>query len=259
MDKKRKIAAIAAGAAIVAGLAVYGGVSLNHKLNEVDKLNQEIAEQSQSPLPSEQPGETPQPDQSAPGGNGGEQQGQTDGEAAGQPTGNGTDAGQATGGNGTSSGGGVSGNSGQQPAATDKPATTAAPGGSGTKPQDGGSTATDKEKKKLEIDVAYAAKMDGLKASCLAASTRLAGQIAQELKADEDASLETIQSKYLSKVAAAEADCDGQFNALLGQAKADYEAAGIADMAMPSWSAQYEEAKSKARTDALAVIANAWS
>ncbi len=118
------------------------------------------------------------------------------------------------------------------------------------------STSEEKARKKQEIDAAITAEMQQLRASCQAASHSLVQQIAQELSADDDATLATIQSKYLNEIFSAESDCDIRFNQLVGNAQSEYEAADLGNQALPDWSSQYESAKAQARADAFAVIAN---
>lgn len=99
--------------------------------------------------------------------------------------------------------------------------------------------------------------MQQLKASCQASSSSLVQQIIQELGGNDEAALESIQSKYLTKILAAEADCDAQFNQLLSKAKSEYSAADLSNQPLPDWSSQYERTKEQARADAITVIANA--
>ncbi|MCA0756486.1 hypothetical protein KP806_15635 [Paenibacillus sp. N4] len=257
MNKMQKIMLISAAAIVVVGIALYGGLSLNAKLNKVDELNGQIADTAkpggsgadgEPAEPGEQPtGETSELSGSvSPGASASPQTGQNT-ETAGTGSG-GTDSEDTPGTDDT-------------PAATDKPATSPDQGGTEEKPTGSspGSTAPSAEqaKKKKAIDASVTGQMEQLRASCRAASSSLVAQITQELKSDPDASMDTIQSKYLTKVFAAEADCDAQFNQLMGEAQAEYGAAGISEQSMPDWGTQYENAKSQARADALTEIANA--
>lgn len=125
------------------------------------------------------------------------------------------------------------------------------------KPADDAKSTEDKARKKQEIDAAISADMQQLKASCQVSSSSLVQQIIQELGGNDEAALETIQNKYLTKVFAAEAECDAQFNQLLNKAKSEYSAADLSDQPLPDWSSQYESAKAQARADAIDFIANA--
>ncbi|NIK78167.1 hypothetical protein FHS15_003305 [Paenibacillus castaneae] len=115
---------------------------------------------------------------------------------------------------------------------------------------------TKKPPSKKEIDAKISGEMQKLRAACTASSNKLVQQIKQELSGDEEASLRTIQKKFIVKVAAEEANCDGKFNQLLSQAKSDYSAADISHDGLPDWSSEYEAAKEKTSSDALTEIAS---
>lgn len=250
MTIKKKNWLLAIAAILLLGLLTYGGVSLVSKMNKVDELNGKIADAEKTgeeeppaePTPSE-PGElVNDPDSSEPPAETTNPSESQQPPAGGTPT---TQPGKP---------GVKPGNTGTSPEATPKPTS---PGGSGgTKPTTPPAT-DDKAKKKKEIDAATTAEMEKLRASCTAKSSSLVNQIVQQLKADEDATAESIQGDFLTDIMAAEANCDAQFNTLVGQAKAQYTAAGLDEQSLPDWSSEYESAKSQARSNALAAIAGA--
>ncbi|RJE83625.1 hypothetical protein D3P07_25080 [Paenibacillus sp. 1011MAR3C5] len=218
-------------------------------MNEVDELNGKIAdaektgeeELPEEPTPSEPGDSVNNPDSS-------EQPAETTNPSESQQP-------PARGTNQPDNNSGVTlGNTGTSPEATPKP--TSPGGNGGTKPTTTPPT-DNKDKKKKEIDAATTTGMEKLRASCTATSNNLVNQIVKQLKADEDATAESIQGDFLTDIMAAEAKCDVQFNALIGQAKAQYEAAGLDEQSLPDWGSEYESAKSQARSSALTAIASA--
>lgn len=115
----------------------------------------------------------------------------------------------------------------------------------------------DQKKAKQKIDAKYESQMSELAASCKTKSTTLMNQIVSELKTNKDASLETIQSSFLTKVLEAEAECDAKFSTMIANAKSDYKKEKINEKDMPNWSATYEKAKADARSAAMSSIAAA--
>jgi outer membrane biosynthesis protein TonB len=238
MKKSNKTLMIIAGALVVIGIVIYGSMSLYSKLNQVDELNGRLDEAAdsnagQDPLkateqPDEQPTnqteQTPQPDATPIP----ELVPTTQPEEVNQPS----------------------------PTATLPPTDASNNIDKGQKPDKESTNSEEKSRKKKEIDASVTAKLGKLKSSCQATSNSLVKQIAQELSGDEEATLATIQSKYLNKVFSAEADCDAKFNQLISNAKSEYKAADLGDQSFPDWSAQYESAKAGARANALTVIAN---
>lgn len=246
MTKKQKVWT-AVGAVLVIGLIIFGAINLFSKMDEVKELNNKIAEVDEvegenDPIqPSPTDGNNPlTPDEDP------EQSSDPSAPPISQlplyPS---------------EVPGTVPGDSSTKPEVAPKP--TPSPGGNGgtdnTPPSN--SSPDDKAKKKKEIDAATTTGMEKLRASCTAASNNLVNQIVQELNADEDASLESIQGDFLTDILAAEAKCDVQFNLLIGQAKEQYKAAGIDEQSLPDWSSEYESAKSQARASALTAITKA--
>ncbi|MCU6708771.1 hypothetical protein M6D81_08570 [Paenibacillus sp. J5C_2022] len=269
---------------LIVGLVVFGGVRLYNKLNEVRDLKSTIAEENGGVEATSKPED---------GTDNGDGDGSTDAGSGDNTPDNGSD-GSGNDGEGVSSQPGESqqpvddrtgatakpGTSGDGGTATEKPGTS----GGGTdvtakpeatpSPSDGsgggispGTTPTPKpteqpsaeeqEKAKREIDAAITTKMEQLSASCKATSDSLVQEIAAELTEDPDATLDTIQKKFLVKVFAAEANCDSSFTTLLNEAKAAYSQAGLSEEQMPGWAAQYESAKAQARKDAISALASA--
>ncbi|WP_168123448.1 hypothetical protein [Paenibacillus sp. HB172176] len=138
----------------------------------------------------------------------------------------------------------------QQPVATKKPETSTEPASSATNEDAKGA-------QKQSIDEAITVKMEALQSSCTAQSNSLVQQIKKELSGDDSKGIETIQDKYLEQIIAAEASCDNDFEKLVNDAKAQYEAAGIDTGDLPDWSAEYDSAKQQARIKALGEIAAA--
>jgi len=111
-----------------------------------------------------------------------------------------------------------------------------------------------KDKAKKEIDATITADMKQLQSSCVAVSNRLSKQIAEEIQADNDATIKSISSKYLPSILEAEIECDNNFQKVLDKAVKGYETAGLPVESMPQWKKQYEAAKQQAREKALKSI-----
>ncbi|OBZ11220.1 hypothetical protein A7975_19900 [Bacillus sp. FJAT-26390] len=234
MKISNKMLFIMAGAIVVIGIVIYGSMSLYAKLNKVEELNGRLEETAQNDGVQASPESTEQPSNQA-------VQKPED-----EPTQ--TPVPVPT----TQSEEGLK----SSPDATLTPEPTSDNLDIGHKPEDESTNTDDKSQKKKEIVASVTAKLAKLKSSCQASSNSLVQQIAEELSADKDATLSTIQSKYLNKVFAAEADCDAKFNQLISTAKSEYKAADLGDQSFPDWSSQYESAKAAARANALTVIAN---
>ncbi|MFD0961666.1 hypothetical protein [Paenibacillus chungangensis] len=281
---------------LVIGLLVFGGVRLYNKLNEVRDLKSAIAEENGGADATSKPedgtdngngdGSTDADSGDNASDNGSNGSGNDGGGVSGQPgesqqtddstgataiPGTSGDGGTATAKPVTSGDGGAAtakpGTSGGGTDATAKPEATPSPSdgsGGGSSP---GTTPTpqpteqpsaeEQEKAKREIDAAITTKMEQLSASCKATSDSLVQEIAAELAEDPDATLDTIQKKFLVKVFAAEANCDSSFTTLLNEAKSAYSEAGLSEEQMPGWAAQYESAKAQARKDAINALASA--
>lgn len=229
----KKSLIITAGSLVVVGIVLYSSISLYSKLNKVDELNQRLEETadsaaSQDSTNSADPSVVQEEEEQATEATEPAQAEQVQEEEL-QPTSNG--------------------------AATPSPSPNDA--GTSEKQADNTKSSEDKTRIKQEIDTAITADLQQLKASCQASSSSLVQQITQELSKNDEAALETIQSKYLTKIFAAEAECDAQFNQLVNKAKSEYSAADLSDQKLLDWSSQYESAKAQARADAIAVIANA--
>lgn len=227
---------IITGAIVIIGIVIYGSMSLYSKLNQVDELNGRLEEAAEvnnaegsstnTDQPSEQPNQTSDTEQTpAPG-------------ALLVPSAQLEDDILPS----------------QTATLTPEPASNNVD--KGQKSGEEITTADEKTQKKKEIDASVNAQLQQLKSSCQASSNSLVKQIANELSNDEEATLATIQSKYLDKVFSAEAACDAKFNQLISNAQGEYLAADLSNQALPDWSSQYESAKAEARADALAVIAN---
>lgn len=246
---QRKKVWMAVAAILLLSLLTYGGVSLVSKMNKVDELNGKIAEAegpeepSSQPSPSEPSDSTDEPSEQPPDTtNASSSQKPHTGEET-LPDNPGT----------------TPGNTVTSPETTPKPSSPGDNGEAGSKPVTPPSNPSpnDKAKEKKEIDAATTTAMEKLRASCSTTSNNLVNQIVQELKADENASLESLQGDFLTDIIAAEAKCDVQFNLLMGQAKEQYKAAGIDEQSLPDWSSEYESAKSQARASALTAITKA--
>lgn len=223
----KKSLIITAGSLVVVGIVLYGSISLYSKLNKVDELNERIEETADF-NPSQDSNNSADPSFV---------QEEEDQEIEPVPA-------QVE---------------ELQPTSTETMTSSPSPNNVDTseKPTDDAKSTEDNARKKQEIDAAISAEMQQLKASCQASSSSLVQQIIQELGKNDEASLETIQSKYLTKIFAAEAECDAQFNQLLSKAKSGYSAADLSNQPLPDWSSQYESAKAQARADAITVISNA--
>lgn len=247
---KQKVWILSAAGLIVVGLAIYGGISLTSKMDQVKELNTQIADVQQT---DEQPGGEDQANEDSP-----EETGQQEPTPATTDSGSGNQDKPAA--NPDNSPGPIS-SSGNAVINTPSPSATPKPNaggeaGASEQPQD---NADKKAKRKQEIDASTTTKMEGLRATCSAKSSSLVAQIKAEIKGNEDAAVQTIQEKFLTKVIEAEAECDAKFNQLVEEAKAQYDAEDLDVQSLPDWSAEYETAKTEARSAALVEIANAIS
>lgn len=240
MKKTNKTLMIIAGAIVVIGIVIYGSMSLYSKLNQVDELNGRLEEAADSNAGQESPKITEQPNEQST--NQTDQTSEPDATPSQEP-----DLVPTTQPDEVLK---------PSPSATLPPDEASNNVDKGQKPDKGSTNSENKSQKKKEIDASVTAKLEKLKSSCQATSNSLVKQIAKELSGDEEATLATIQSKYLNKVFSAEADCDARFNQLISNAKSEYKAADLGEQSFPDWSAQYESAKAGARANALAVIAN---
>jgi hypothetical protein len=217
------------------------------KMNQVKELNGQIAEADEESvdLTASKPSTLPEGDKE-------------------EPASDAVDDTIAPEGEGSSEGGNHSVGAGNPSAApvpqsTDKPTQPRAgkPGSAGTQPPASTPTPEELEERKQSIDQSVTASMESLRATCKAKSSGLVAQIKAELASDPDAAVGTLQKEFLGQVIEAEADCDSQFSQLVGQAKEQYKAAGIAESGLPNWSTEYDIAKAEARAAALTEIASA--
>lgn len=257
MTKRQRVSIWIAVVIIVLGLGSYATYTLMSKMNQVKELNGQIAEadkgDSVNPEAEDsatQPGggeEKPADVAVVPPADKGDTSSGVD-HAAGSVDPSATAAASAT------------STATAKPQSTDKPAQQGAgePGSSaGTVTPASTPSPADLEERKQAIDQSVTASMESLRAACKAKSSGLVAQIKAEIAADPDAAVDTLQKEFLGQVIAAEADCDSQFAELVGQAKAQYKAAGIAESGLPDWSAEYDNAKADARSAALTEIASA--
>lgn len=246
MTPKQKILILSAGGLIVIGLSVYGGMSLFSKMNQVKELNTQIAEADQTDKQEGEAAATPPPTEEA------TQQEPT-------PTPTDDEPGREENPVASQDASGVATPSGSMSSANPDPTATPKPAGEQeavhTKPP----VQDDSAKRKQEIDASTTVKMENLRVSCSATSSSLVEQIKAEIEGNEDTAIDTIQEKFLTKVIEAEADCDAKFVQLVEEAKVQYSAEGIDEQSLPDWSAEYESAKTEARSAALVEIANAMS
>lgn len=82
--------------------------------------------------------------------------------------------------------------------------------------------------------------------------------IAGAKSGDGDVSIADMQNKFLGKIAAAEGECDQQFNSALAQAEQEYKDAGIEETKIAAWKSQYDSGKAQARLTAMSKILAAW-
>lgn len=108
--------------------------------------------------------------------------------------------------------------------------------------------------KKLSIDNKYEGKISSLRSECKATSDQLLGSMIGELSSNEDATLMTLQTKFLGKLIKAETSCDGRFQTLIEGATSEYLGAEIPVSKMPSWQSQYSKEKAAVRASAIAKL-----
>jgi hypothetical protein len=110
---------------------------------------------------------------------------------------------------------------------------------------------------KLAIDKSYETEIKQLRSKCRASSNHLLQQMVAELKSTEDATIRTLQIKFLGQLLKAESSCDSAFQSLIERASTDYQEAGIPITSMPSWKSQYHKEKAAVRASAITELAAA--
>lgn len=108
--------------------------------------------------------------------------------------------------------------------------------------------------KKRSIDNKYDGKISSLRSVCKATSGQLLESMIGELSSNEDATLMTLQTKFLGKLIKAETSCDGRFQTLIEGATAEYLGADIPVSKMPAWQSQYSKEKAAVRASAIAKL-----
>jgi len=238
MRKTRLKVWIGLGAIVIAALIIFGSVNLYQKFNEVGDLKGQLAEQApqdqNTKLNSGEKKPIVNPDK---------EESNTDaGESQSRETGAEAESAEHTDRN-------VNSGSKDLPSNDDAQSVQAIQEQE-TKQEDN----ADKDKEKKAIDATITADMKQLQSSCVAVSNRLSKQIAEEIQADNDATIKSISSKYLPSILEAEIECDNKFQKILDKAVKGYETAGLAVESMPQWKKQYEAAKQQARAKALKSI-----
>ncbi|RIE04310.1 hypothetical protein D3H35_06785 [Cohnella faecalis] len=113
-------------------------------------------------------------------------------------------------------------------------------------------------KVKARIDQSFEVRFNSLRSECKASGEQLIASIFNELNGKEEVSLSQLQSKYIGKVAKAEAACDAKFASLLGQAKAEYTKNDLPVVEMPAWKTDYEKEKASMRLSAAGKLLKAY-
>ncbi|MDQ6420665.1 hypothetical protein RB620_14640 [Paenibacillus sp. LHD-117] len=243
MTKRQRMLLLVVALLLVLGVASYGVISLTTKLNQAKELNEQLAEAEDSEGQQEPEISLVVDDKE---GQSGEEIAAHDSEE--KPQSSETSTGQA----GVDPAASPDDNAGQPSPTNSVEASN--PSSPSTAPAP---TPIDKKERKKQIDSTITASMEALRGTCKATSSQLIAQIKVEITSDKDAALESIQTKYLGKVVAAEAECDAQFNQLISDAKAKYEEAGLQQSELPDWGSEYESAKANARSEALVELASA--
>ncbi|RED65824.1 hypothetical protein [Cohnella lupini] len=110
---------------------------------------------------------------------------------------------------------------------------------------------------KLKIDTKFENEISSLRNECKAKSDGLIQDMVEELTSNEEATLVTLQAKFLGKLITAESGCDSSFKALVTDATDEYEEAGIPVSELPAWESQYSKQKSAVRASAISKLAAA--
>ncbi|WP_372663137.1 hypothetical protein [Cohnella sp.] len=111
---------------------------------------------------------------------------------------------------------------------------------------------------KTSIDNRIEIKISSLRSECKAKSSHLLQSMINEVKSNEEATIVSLQTKFIGQLSKAEASCDSGFQDLLGQASSDYQEAGIPESAMPSWNSQYNKEKAAVRISAISKLVAAF-
>ncbi|MGG4144394.1 hypothetical protein ABEW34_14820 [Paenibacillus algorifonticola] len=140
---------------------------------------------------------------------------------------------------------------------TDGTATTDEPG----KPSGGkANTATDNktasqtkdtQSKTKSLNSKYESQLSALKGKCVSNANQLMTQVVAAINKSSELDEKALQGELLGKIAAAEASCDKQYQALINKAETEYKEAGIAFAKKSTWTQEYQSIKAEIRSSAI--------
>ncbi|GGG21606.1 hypothetical protein [Paenibacillus abyssi] len=107
----------------------------------------------------------------------------------------------------------------------------------------------------VQLAKKYEAELSRIKASCIQDAGAMLNKVLSSIdQMDNNAKAGSTQQQLLQQIAAAEAQCDGQFQSLLARAKSEYAEQGASFAISATWAQQYEATKESIRAQAVSRI-----
>lgn len=113
------------------------------------------------------------------------------------------------------------------------------------------STAKDDQSKTKALGSKYESQLSALKGKCVSNANQLMTQVVAAINKSTELDEKALQGELLGKIAAAEASCDKQYQALINKAEAEYKEAGIAFAKKSTWTQEYQSIKAEIRSSAI--------
>ncbi|WP_338553101.1 hypothetical protein [Paenibacillus sp. KS-LC4] len=97
----------------------------------------------------------------------------------------------------------------------------------------------------------YESQLSALKEKCVSNANQLMTQVVAAINKSSELDEKALQGELLGKIAAAEASCDKQYQALINKAESEYKEAGIAFAKKSTWTQEYQSIKAEIRSSAI--------
>ncbi|THF80830.1 hypothetical protein [Cohnella fermenti] len=159
--------------------------------------------------------------------------------------------------------------------ASPPPAAEEAGGGEAERAEPNGPTASPPAAKEAEpaaaeaggaaedpVRAEYEARFAKLRTGCQAKAGQLSGEVVAYIKQARQSggkvSADELQEQFMEEIAASEAECDRQFDAIVADAEKEYGGSEAGEKQLTEWRSGYSASKGKARMTAMAAILAAW-
>ncbi|SFF19436.1 hypothetical protein SAMN04487969_11768 [Paenibacillus algorifonticola] len=109
----------------------------------------------------------------------------------------------------------------------------------------------DNQSKTKSLDSKYESQLAALKGKCVSSANQLMTQVVAAINKSSELDEKALQGELLGKIAAAEASCDKQYQALINKAETEYKEAGIAFAKKSTWTQEYQSIKAEIRSSAI--------